>query len=159
MEHPQAARESSAAVDAEKARLRTADDRRKLNGRYSWFNEGYLFMLQELERDMLMLLEQYGYAALVETRILEVGCGTGHWLREFIKWGARLERVVGAGLLADRVAEARRLCPSGVQLRYGDAIRVEFPDASVDWCSNPRYLPRSSTRTSSVARRRRCGAS
>ena len=36
-------------------------------------------------------------------------CGTGYWLRELLKWGARPENVVGMDLLASRLGEAERL--------------------------------------------------
>lgn len=88
--------------------------------------------MQELERRILAFLEQHTRAPLDELRILEVGCGTGFWLREFIKWGARPEHLVGIDLLADRVAEAKRLCPEGVTIQSGNAAQINFPSGSLD---------------------------
>ena len=65
-------------------------------------------------------------------KILEVGCGTGHWLREFIKWGARPENITGVDLLPDRVAEAKQLCSEAVRIQCGSAAEPAFPDATFD---------------------------
>ena len=65
-------------------------------------------------------------------KILEVGCGTGHWLREFIKWGARPENITGVDLLPDRVAEAKQLCSEAVRIQCGSAAEPALPDATFD---------------------------
>lgn len=113
-------------IRAEYAKRQTDD------ARYSWFNPGHLFLVQERERRLLALLQRYGFAPLEAKKILEVGCGIGHWLREFIKWGARPENIVGVDLLPDRVAEARKLCPEAVAIHCGSATRLAFPDATFD---------------------------
>ena len=101
-------------VNVEEERIRKAYSKRTRDEvLYSWFSPGHLLMIQERERRLLTLLNRYGFASLKEKKILEVGCGTGQWLREFIKWGALPENVTGIDLLADRVSKARRLCPPG----------------------------------------------
>jgi SAM-dependent methyltransferase len=124
---------SPQAAEAEEARIRAAYARRqKGDARYSWFNRAYLFMVQERERQLLALLKQCGFASLETKKILEIGCGSGVWLREFIKWGARPENVFGVELLADRVAEAKQLCPTTVTIQCGSATYLAFPDAAFD---------------------------
>lgn len=117
---------------AEEARIRSAYARRQEHARYSWFSPGHLFIAQERERRCLALLKRHGFADLPTKHILEVGCGTGGWLREFIKWGARPEHITGIDLLADRVAEAQHLCPAAVQIHCGSATQLPFPDATFD---------------------------
>ena len=51
-------------------------------------------MMQERERQILMLLKHNGFAALKTKKILEIGCGDGYWLREFVKWGAGPENII-----------------------------------------------------------------
>lgn len=92
---------------------------------YSRFNPGHLFMLQECERRLLDALRRAGRADLGAARILEVGCGAGRWLRQLVAWGAEPDNLVGVDLLEERIAEARRLCPAGVDLRVGSATDVD----------------------------------
>ncbi len=119
-------------VRAEEARIRAVYAKRQRGARYSWLSPGDLFMVQEREQRLLALLERNGFAPLETKTILDVGCGTGYWLREFIKWGARPEHITGIDLLADRIAEARQLCPEAVRVRSGNAARLPFPDAMFD---------------------------
>jgi SAM-dependent methyltransferase len=118
--------------EGEEARIREVYAKRQDGTRYSWFTAGHVLMVQERERRLLALLARYGVAPLHTKRLLEVGCGTGYWLREFIKWGARPEHLAGIDLLADRIGEARRLCPQAVQLQCGSAAALPFPDETFD---------------------------
>ena len=121
---------------AEEARIRKAYAKRKertvYTRLYSSFNPGQLFISQDRERGILTLLKQYGCADLKSKKLLEVGCGTGYSLREFIKWGAAPENVAGIDLLENRVVEARRLCPPAVKIECGSAAKLEFLDESFD---------------------------
>ena len=117
----------------EEARIRAAyAKRQKDDARYSYFNTSNLFLMQEREQCLLTLLKRYHLVPLGTKKILEVGCGTGYWLREFIKWGARPENITGIDLLVDRIAEARYLCPEAVRILYGNAAELAFPDATFD---------------------------
>ena len=120
-------------TEAEESRIRAAYAKRQADdSRYSWFSPGHLFMVQERERTLLVLLKQHGFTSLGTTTILEVGCGTGYWIREFIKWGANPENIAGIDLLPDRIAEARILCPEEIKLYYGNAANLEFKDSTFD---------------------------
>ncbi len=119
----------------EELRIKNAYARRKHTvpeGRYSFFEKGHLFIIQERERRLLALLKRHGFASLSAKIILEIGCGTGYWLREFIKWGAQPENIVGIELLPDRVTEAKRLCPETVRIQCGNAAELDFPSATFD---------------------------
>jgi ubiquinone/menaquinone biosynthesis C-methylase UbiE len=121
--------------DHEAERIRDAYARRQSDlsaRRYSFFNRGNLFLLQERERRVLSLLNQRGCSALQTLRILDVGCGAGYWIRDFIRWGANPQHIIGVDLLEQRVAEARRLTPEGVTIHCGNATDLEFPDESFD---------------------------
>jgi ubiquinone/menaquinone biosynthesis C-methylase UbiE len=61
-----------------------------------------------------------------------VGCGTGQWLRDFIKWGALPENVTGIDLLPERVSRARRLCPPAVQIQRASAAQLPFYNERFD---------------------------
>ncbi len=121
------------AARAEEARIRAAYERREqADTRYSWFNPAYQLMMQQCERRLLVLLSRCGFEELQFKTTLEVGCGTGHWLREFVKWGARPENVTGIDLLADRVSRARQLCPLGVRIHRASAAQLPFSSESFD---------------------------
>ena len=119
-------------MEAEEARIRSVYSTRGKDARYSWFSEGHLFFVQERERYVLAALKRNGHSSLETKSILEVGCGTGYWLREFIKWGARPENITGIDLIPDRVEEARRLCPSGISIQCGSGVELGLPDETFD---------------------------
>src|SRR6266705_4274230 len=124
---------SPESAGVEEARIRTAYAKRQRDDvRYSWFSPGYLFFMQERERRLLTLLRRHGFTFLDTYKILEIGCGTGYWLREFIKWGARPENITGVDLLSDRVTEAKKLCPEAVQIQCGSAAELAFPSDTFD---------------------------
>ena len=74
---------------------------------------------------------QTGFAQLENKRILEIGCGNGDVLRDFIKWGARPENLFGVELIPERVDEAIHLCPKDVKIMQGNAAKLRFPDENV----------------------------
>lgn len=119
----------------EEARLRGVYDRRKADipkERYSYSNAANLLAIQERERRVLALLSRHANVSLDAMKILEIGCGSGFWLREFIKWGARPENVVGFDLLSDRIQECRQLCPAGVTVQIGSGSSTNLPGESFD---------------------------
>lgn len=116
---------------------------RPVDPRYTWSNAGHVFLMQERERAALRALRRHGYLPLAGRPVLEVGCGTGTWLRDFIRWGARPDDLTGIDILADRLAEARRLCPAGVRLEFGSA-------AQLPWDSGAFALVLQATMLSSV---------
>jgi len=111
---------------------RRATSDRRIDARYAWSTPAYVFMMQGIERRLLALLSRSGISSLAGKRILEIGCGTGHWLREFVKWGAYPQDVVGMDLLVDRVRQAGAVCAQGVQLFCGSAAALPLCDGSFD---------------------------
>jgi ubiquinone/menaquinone biosynthesis C-methylase UbiE len=114
---------------ADEARVREVYARRRASRESE---PAYLLCVEERERKLLALLAQQGITSLENTRILEVGCGTGTWLRCFLRWGARPENVTGIDLLAERIAAARRSCPPGITLECGNAAHLAAGDGSFD---------------------------
>lgn len=103
-----------------------------LQGRYSFFEPSHLLRIQERERRVLKLIESQIGRHLEDKMILEVGCGSGYWLRQFVQWGAIPTNLAGVDLVPDRLAEARERCPAGVRLECRDASHLEFQDESFD---------------------------
>jgi ubiquinone/menaquinone biosynthesis C-methylase UbiE len=120
-------------VRAEEARVRAAyASREEDDTRFSWISPGYQFMVQQRERRLLALLRRYDCENLAAKKILEVGCGTGQWLRDFVKWGARPENVTGIDLLPERLSRARHLCAPAVRIQCASAAELPFRDEMFD---------------------------
>jgi len=97
------------------------------------FEPAQMLAVQERERKLLKQLAARGFHSILESaRILEIGCGTGFWLREFIRWGARPENIFGIDLLPERIASAQSLCPSAVTLSCQSATDLHNLPCSFD---------------------------
>jgi len=100
--------------------------------RYSFFKDENLLVHVELLREILRLLRRSQHTDLERERVLDVGCGSGFWLRQFIQWGAKPKNLFGVDLLPERIQMGDELCPKGVTLRCRDASNLEFEDGSFD---------------------------
>jgi ubiquinone/menaquinone biosynthesis C-methylase UbiE len=118
--------------DIEEERIRRVYAKRQCGDLYSLFNPGHLYLMQTRERQVLDLLRADGRSRLAETKILEIGCGTGYWVRDFIKWGASPENITGIDILPDSIALARKLSPEEVTFRCVSGTNLDFPDDSFD---------------------------
>ena len=116
----------------EVARIEAAYSHRHNQHIYSFSEPSYRLVVQEREDKLLRTLSGKGFSQLKNTKILEVGCGTGSWLRDFIRWGARPENLWGVDLLPDRIAEAKKLCPADVTLKCLNSVNLDVPDGSFD---------------------------
>jgi ubiquinone/menaquinone biosynthesis C-methylase UbiE len=120
-------------VVREEARIKAAyQNKTKPVGYYSWFDPGNLLLVQERERALLKRLRQHGRDPLNGSRLLEIGCGSGHWLREFIKWGVSPADVTGIDLRPEELSAAARLCPQGVTLQCTNGSKLDFQNDSFD---------------------------
>ncbi|HET9985612.1 MAG TPA: class I SAM-dependent methyltransferase [Longimicrobiales bacterium] len=124
--------DASTSTAAEEGRIRRVYAARRDDGRYSWLSPGHLFLLQERERAVLALFRRECPAGLAGLDVLDLGCGTGFWLRELVKWGAAPERLVGVDLLPERVERARALGPPGAGLHCASAAATGLPAAGFD---------------------------
>ncbi len=120
------------AITVEEQRIKAVYERRCSEHLYSLFEPAQLFALHQLENSVLGFLRAHDFLSLKDKRILDVGCGDGYWLREFIEWGASPENITGVDLLFDRVATARRLCAQGMSIHCGNAASLSFPNESFD---------------------------
>lgn len=113
---------SSDPFAVETERIRAVYAKRTGQSLYSVFEPAQILTIQERERKVLRLLASHGYGLNLETaRILDVGCGSGIWLRKFVRWGASPQNLVGIDLLSERITEARSVCPPAITLRCQNA--------------------------------------
>ncbi len=98
---------------------------------YSLGNPAHLFAIQGRQRAVLRLLRREGLWPLAGKDVLEVGCGAGGVLLEWLSYGMEPGRLHGTDLLAERVADAHRLLPH-VAVTVADGGRLPYPDGSFD---------------------------
>lgn len=98
---------------------------------YSPFNPGSLFILQSRQRAELNLLRRHGFTLWRNLRILELGCGPGGILREYLSYGARPECLYGIDLLPNRLREAYARLPQ-LSLACADGQHLPYPNGSFD---------------------------
>jgi ubiquinone/menaquinone biosynthesis C-methylase UbiE len=99
--------------------------------RYSLFRAGELFMAQERERVLLGLLAQSGIYDLSDLAILEVGCGRGHRLLDWVRWGAHPKELAGIDLIEGFLRSAQSSVPSA-RFALASAGAIPFRDHSFD---------------------------
>jgi ubiquinone/menaquinone biosynthesis C-methylase UbiE len=98
--------------------------------RYSLLRPGELLMTQQRERAFLALLRR-GVGDVAGLRILEVGCGRGHRLLDWARWGARSADLTGIDLMEPLVREARLNLPRA-HFAVGNAANLPFGNACFD---------------------------
>ncbi len=119
--------------DLDRLRAEYVDRERRLAGSdiYSLFNPAHLFMTQQRQRVTLKTLRRLGFYPLDQRCILEVGCGRGGVLLEYLSYGAAPTRIHGIDLLGDRVAEARARMPS-LSLSCAEGQHLPYPAGVFD---------------------------
>lgn len=100
--------------------------------RYSLLQPDVWQTVQERQRAMLQGLARRGWHDLQARTLLEVGCGAGGNLLEFLRMGFRPDHLTGLELLPERHAEARALLPERLVLHLGDACAAPVAEASQD---------------------------
>jgi len=119
-------------------RIRKAYARRAeegLSSRYSFLAPDHLMAQQDQEKALLRGLAEARLAAFGRLRVLDVGCGTGSLLLNFLRYGFAAENLHGIDLLEQSVACARGRLPSGVTLTVGSATELPYPDGCYDLVS------------------------
>lgn len=119
---------------AEADRIRKAYARRAETGadnRYSLDDPANRYLFDRREQAILDLLTEHNLLPLTNTRILDVGCGNGAVLSDFVRFGALPGLCAGIDLLSGRVEAARTRLP-GADVRAGSAHELPWPDASFD---------------------------
>jgi len=102
--------------------------------RYARTNPGHLYALHEREAAMAALLRSAGLKSLAGLRILDVGCGRGSTLRQFLEYDADPAELWGIDLLPAFVQQARSASGS-LQVICGSAADLPFPEGSFDFVS------------------------
>jgi SAM-dependent methyltransferase len=103
-------------------------------GLYSWWQPDVLLSQYRIQMVAAGLLRRAGWRDLSRLRALDVGCGSGAWLRQLKSWGVCAENLHGVDLLVDRVAAAREFA-ADIDFREANGWQLPYPDASMDLVS------------------------
>lgn len=110
-----------------------ARDNSNLKGVYNPLRAVNVRVVAERQRVLTDLLRDWlGSEQLAEKDVLEIGCGAGGNLLNFLSLGVNPERLTGNDLVAHRIEEARLRLPSSVRLYCGDASALEINPNSFD---------------------------
>ena len=83
---------------------------------------------------MAAMLRADGLTSLAGLRILDLGCGRGTTLRQYLEYDADPLRMCGIDLFPQFIKQARLSSP-GLQFLCGSASELPFPDESFDFVS------------------------
>jgi ubiquinone/menaquinone biosynthesis C-methylase UbiE len=103
---------------------------------YTWHprNRVSILFRQAQERAVIALWNRFDLP-LENAHILDVGCGSGNFLRFLTGLGAQPQNLHGLDLMEHRIAQARSQLPGPVDLRVGDAAGLPYSDAAFDLVS------------------------
>jgi SAM-dependent methyltransferase len=122
-------------ANADLDRRRSEYDARRLGqvqiDYYSLFNPGHLFIVQSRRRAELKLLRRHGFDAWRDRRVLELGCGPGAILLEYLSYGIPAMALHGLDLLPRSLQDAR-LRLSHLPLTCGDGRRLPYASGTFD---------------------------
>jgi ubiquinone/menaquinone biosynthesis C-methylase UbiE len=79
--------------------------------RYSSFYLPCLYENQQRQRNIINVLRNNGFEHFSNRTILEVGCGSGGVLKEYLGYGVQPGSLFGIDILPHRLSEARRKLP------------------------------------------------
>jgi SAM-dependent methyltransferase len=120
--------------EEEEARIRSVYAHRDQSGKgtlYAWSNPDVLLNIYRFHAVAAARLHRAGLDDLSDLRILDVGCGSGGWLRQLLAWGASAQNLHGIDLLPDRIDRARQLAPE-IDHRVGSGWQLPFDNAAMD---------------------------
>lgn len=107
--------------------------RRQAGDRYSLLRPDVWQGLQERQRAILRLFhDDLRWSHLSDIRLVDLGCGTGGNLLDFLRIGFQPQNMHGLELLSERAQEARRVLPPSLSILEGDASSVEIGPGSQD---------------------------
>ncbi len=98
---------------------------------YSLWQPANFFMHTSRTRIFFQMLQANRPVRFSTQKILEIGCGYGGWLPDFVRWGVPMHQVAGIDIDQSRLYAAQRHLPLA-DLRLGNAASLPWPDHSFD---------------------------
>lgn len=101
------------------------------NDLYSITSLGYLYTQQQRMRATIQLFKQKKMNNFFSKKVLEIGCGTGGILLEYMSYGCNPSKLYGIDLLYSRLKKARFRLNSST-LVNADAQNLPYPSGTFD---------------------------
>lgn len=123
--------------ELEESRIRSTYAHRDSSGKpslYAWHRQEVLLNQYRFRAVAAFMLKDSGLTDFSEIQALDVGCGTGGWLRILLEWGAFSERLHGIDLLQDRIDKAKNL-GGDIDYQIASGYEIPFPDGRMDLVS------------------------
>ena len=96
------------------------------NDLYSFFNKSHYFLISQRQRSLSQLIRRHNLHPGKVRRVLEIGCGRGGVLQEFLSYGYSTKQLFGIDILFDRLLEAsNKLPPVGINCADGQNLPFE----------------------------------
>lgn len=118
----------------EEARIRSVYSQRDQRGKkalYAWSNPDVLLNVYRFHSEAAAALLRAGLDDLSSLHVLDVGCGSGGWLRQLLAWGADAQNLHGVDLLPDRIDHARQFAPE-IDFRVGSGWQLPFDSSAMN---------------------------
>lgn len=103
----------------------------QMQQQWSAENAGNTAIGQERAEALEALLKKADRLPLKDSRILDVGCSTGHTLAGFTNWGASPANLYGVDLIDERIEKAKQRFPES-HFRCENAEQLDFADQTFD---------------------------
>lgn len=100
--------------------------------KYSILDSAHNFFVQSRMRHLLTFLRKYNHDSLEPSNLLEIGCGSGGVLAEYLYLGISPENLFGIDLLLDRLKEAKSKLPAS-HIHNANAELLPFRKSSFDF--------------------------
>jgi ubiquinone/menaquinone biosynthesis C-methylase UbiE len=120
----------------EQTRIRTEYEGRHSvateDNRYSFFNPAYQFEIYQRQKATTALLRKHGIRSLADKKLLEVGCGRGDILHEYLTFRMQAHTLYGMDLVPERVAYAHNRFPTA-NILNGEGDNLPYKDNTFDF--------------------------
>jgi ubiquinone/menaquinone biosynthesis C-methylase UbiE len=104
---------------------------RDVQALYAPDNAAQRFMSQRRETAVMALLHRAGLRDFRPLHILDIGCGRGLGLADWMRWGAQAERLAGIDVVESFIGEARARIP-GATLAVAAGDQLPFASGTFD---------------------------
>lgn len=101
---------------------------------YEWHRPDILLTQYQLREAISRAIVKFGWLEFSGKDVLDVGCGSGGWLRGLLEWGAEPSRLHGVDLLPDRIMKARAIS-SNIDFQVSTGWPLPFEANSMDMVS------------------------